>query len=39
MIASDRGSIVNISTAIGLMAAPGYSAYNTSKYEVRGFTE
>lgn len=39
IIASDRGSIVNISSAFGLMAAPGYSAYNSAKFAVRGFTE
>ncbi|BAH56097.1 SDR family NAD(P)-dependent oxidoreductase [Rhodococcus opacus] len=36
---SDRGHIVNISSAFGLMAAPSYSAYNAAKFAVRGFTE
>lgn len=36
---SDRGRIVNLSSAFGLMAAPGYSAYNAAKFAVRGFTE
>ncbi|ULD38974.1 SDR family NAD(P)-dependent oxidoreductase [Rhodococcus qingshengii] len=39
VIASDRGHIVNVSSAFGLMAAPGYSAYNSAKFAVRGFTE
>lgn len=33
------GHIVNISSAFGLQAQPGASAYNTSKFAVRGFTE
>ncbi|GAF46481.1 SDR family NAD(P)-dependent oxidoreductase [Rhodococcus wratislaviensis] len=36
---SDRGHVVNTSSAFGLMAAPGYSAYNAAKFAVRGFTE
>lgn len=34
-----RGRLVNISSAYGLIAAPGYSAYNAAKFAVRGFTE
>ncbi|MGW5052863.1 SDR family NAD(P)-dependent oxidoreductase [Actinokineospora sp. NPDC004072] len=34
-----RGSIVNISSAFGLIAVPSQSAYNASKFAVRGFTE
>jgi NAD(P)-dependent dehydrogenase (short-subunit alcohol dehydrogenase family) len=33
------GRLVNISSAYGLIAAPGYSAYNAAKFAVRGFTE
>ncbi|MEN0138157.1 MAG: SDR family oxidoreductase, partial [Rhodococcus sp. (in: high G+C Gram-positive bacteria)] len=36
---SDRGRIVNISSALGLVAAPSYSAYSAAKFAVRGFTE
>ncbi|MFF2110266.1 SDR family NAD(P)-dependent oxidoreductase [Rhodococcus koreensis] len=36
---SDCGHVVNTSSAFGLMAAPGYSAYNAAKFAVRGFTE
>lgn len=36
---SRRGRIVNVSSAFGVMSAPGYSAYNSSKFAVRGFTE
>lgn len=36
---SDRGHVVNVSSAFGLMAAPSYSAYNAAKFAVRGFTE
>ncbi|GGS25364.1 MULTISPECIES: SDR family NAD(P)-dependent oxidoreductase [Actinokineospora] len=34
-----RGSVVNISSAFGLIAVPSLSAYNASKFAVRGFTE
>jgi short-subunit dehydrogenase len=37
--ASGEGHIVTVSSAFGLMAAPRYSAYATSKFAVRGFTE
>ncbi|OQQ30256.1 acetoin dehydrogenase [Prescottella equi] len=39
ILKSERGHIVNLSSAFGLMAAPGYSAYNAAKFAVRGFTE
>ena len=34
-----RGHIVNISSVFGIVAPPGHSAYATSKFAVRGFTE
>jgi short-subunit dehydrogenase len=37
--ASGDGHIVNISSVFGLFAQPGMSAYNSSKFAVRGFTE
>jgi short-subunit dehydrogenase len=39
MIAGGGGRVVTVSSAFGLMAAPGYSAYCASKFAVRGFTE
>ncbi|WP_080736320.1 SDR family NAD(P)-dependent oxidoreductase [Rhodococcoides fascians] len=39
VLRSRRGRIVNVSSAFGVMSAPGYSAYNSSKFAVRGFTE
>ncbi|OZC73926.1 NAD(P)-dependent oxidoreductase [Rhodococcus sp. 06-462-5] len=39
ILTSRRGRIVNVSSAFGVMSAPGYSAYNSSKFAVRGFTE
>lgn len=39
ILESRRGRIVNVSSAFGVMSAPGYSAYNSSKFAVRGFTE
>ncbi|NRI64862.1 SDR family oxidoreductase [Rhodococcus sp. MS16] len=39
IIRSDHGHIVNVSSAFGLMSAPGYAAYNSAKFAVRGFTE
>lgn len=37
--ASGQGHVVNISSLFGLMAMPTQSAYNASKFAVRGFTE
>ena len=37
--ASEWGHITNISSLFGLIAAPGNSAYNASKFAVRGMTE
>lgn len=37
--ASGDGHIVNISSVFGLLGIPSQSAYNASKFAVRGFTE
>ena len=37
--ASGDGHVVNLSSVFGLFAHPGQSAYNASKFAVRGFTE
>jgi NAD(P)-dependent dehydrogenase (short-subunit alcohol dehydrogenase family) len=39
LIASGDGVLVNISSLFGLISMPGQSAYNATKYAVRGFTE
>lgn len=39
LIASGNGALVNISSLFGLMSVPGQSAYNATKYAVRGLTE
>ena len=39
LIASGDGHVVNISSLFGLISMPGQSAYNATKYAVRGFTE
>jgi NAD(P)-dependent dehydrogenase (short-subunit alcohol dehydrogenase family) len=39
LIESGDGHVVNISSLFGLMGMPGQSAYNASKFAVRGFTE
>jgi len=39
MAAAGAGHIVTFSSAFGLVAAPHYSAYNSSKFAVRGFSE
>jgi len=35
----DHGHVINISSLFGLIAQPSQSAYNASKFAVRGFTE
>ncbi|HBX55893.1 SDR family NAD(P)-dependent oxidoreductase [Pseudomonas sp. UBA2684] len=37
--AAGSGHIVNVSSVFGLFSQPGMSAYNASKFAVRGFTE
>ncbi|MGE8362423.1 SDR family NAD(P)-dependent oxidoreductase [Pseudomonas sp.] len=37
--AAGSGHVVNISSVFGLFSQPGMSAYNASKFAVRGFTE
>ncbi|WP_244931647.1 SDR family NAD(P)-dependent oxidoreductase [Nocardioides sp. W7] len=39
LIASGDGHLVNLSSLFGLVAMPGQSAYNATKYAVRGLTE
>lgn len=39
MLARRTGTIVNISSLFGLIGVPTQSAYNASKFAVRGFTE
>jgi NAD(P)-dependent dehydrogenase (short-subunit alcohol dehydrogenase family) len=39
LIASGDGHVVNISSLFGLISMPGQTAYNATKYAVRGFTE
>ncbi|KQV77945.1 acetoin dehydrogenase [Nocardioides sp. Root122] len=39
LIASGDGALVNVSSLFGLMSVPGQSAYNATKYAVRGLTE
>lgn len=39
LVASGDGHIVNISSAFGLVAAPGQAAYIAAKFALRGFTE
>ena len=39
LLATGHGQIVNVSSAFGLVAVGGYSAYNAAKFGVRGFTE
>ena len=39
LIASGNGALVNISSLFGLISMPGQTAYNATKYAVRGFTE
>ena len=39
LIASGDGHVINLSSLFGLISMPGQSAYNATKYAVRGFTE
>ena len=39
LIASGDGALVNLSSLFGLISMPGQTAYNATKYAVRGFTE
>jgi NAD(P)-dependent dehydrogenase (short-subunit alcohol dehydrogenase family) len=39
LIASGDGHIINISSLFGLISMPGQTAYNATKYAVRGFSE
>lgn len=39
LIASGDGCLVNLSSLFGLVSIPGQTAYNATKYAVRGFTE
>jgi short-subunit dehydrogenase len=39
LLASGNGHVVTFSSGFGLVAAPHYSAYNASKFAVRGFSE
>ncbi|MCW2784346.1 MAG: hypothetical protein JWP74_863 [Marmoricola sp.] len=39
LIASGDGALINISSLFGLISMPGQTAYNATKYAVRGFTE
>jgi short-subunit dehydrogenase len=39
LIASGDGHVVNVSSLFGLISMPGQSAYNATKYAVRGMSE
>jgi NAD(P)-dependent dehydrogenase (short-subunit alcohol dehydrogenase family) len=39
LIASGDGTLVNVSSVFGFLAAPSQGAYNAAKFAVRGFTE
>ncbi|WP_434599879.1 SDR family NAD(P)-dependent oxidoreductase [Streptomyces sp. A5-4] len=39
LIESGDGHVINVSSLFGLITYPGQSAYNASKFAVRGFTE
>ncbi len=39
LMAKDDGHVVNISSVFGLISVPSQSAYNASKFAVRGYTE
>ncbi|MCX5046675.1 SDR family NAD(P)-dependent oxidoreductase [Aldersonia sp. NBC_00410] len=39
IVESDRGHVVNLSSAFGLIGVGNYAPYNSSKFAIRGFTE
>jgi NAD(P)-dependent dehydrogenase (short-subunit alcohol dehydrogenase family) len=39
LIASGEGHVVNLSSVFGLVGVPGQTAYNCTKFAVRGFSE
>lgn len=39
MLANGQGQVVNLSSLFGLVGPPGQTAYSTSKYGLRGFSE
>lgn len=39
LLKNNEGHIVNVSSVFGIIAVPTQSAYNSSKFAVRGFTE
>jgi short-subunit dehydrogenase len=39
LVASGDGHVINISSVFGLVGAPSQSAYNATKFAVRGYTE
>ena len=39
LLAKDDAHVVNVSSVFGLIAVPSQSAYNASKFAVRGYTE
>jgi NAD(P)-dependent dehydrogenase (short-subunit alcohol dehydrogenase family) len=39
LLEAGEGHLVNVSSLFGLLAAPGQSAYNASKFGVRGYSE
>jgi NADP-dependent 3-hydroxy acid dehydrogenase YdfG len=39
MLARGSGTIINMSSVAGLIAAPMYSVYGATKYAIRGFTD
>ena len=39
LIASGDGHVINLSSLFGLISMPGQTAYNATKFAVRGFTE
>lgn len=39
LVENNEGAVVNVSSVASLIGSPGGTAYNTSKFAVRGFTE